>query len=96
MRKIIITLALLFGLNLSAQEKKAYEIENGVIKIETFYQNGELDQVSYYLNNKAVRVWEKYNEKGILTMKVKMKNGRPAKITHFREGKTITIDRDFN
>ena len=40
MKRIIITLALLIGLNLSAQNKKAYQLENGVVKIEQFYVTG--------------------------------------------------------
>ena len=48
MRQIIITLALLVGLNLSAQEKKAYYLEDGRVKVEQFYPSGELQQVSFY------------------------------------------------
>ena len=93
MRQIIITLALLIGLNLSAQEKKAYQLENGVVKIEQFYSNGNLSQVSFYLEGKAFGTWKKYDELGNITMKATMKNGRPIKITHYQNGNVIVIDR---
>ena len=53
MKRIIITLALLLGLNLSAQEQKAYQLENGVVKIEQFYATGEIQQISFYLEGQA-------------------------------------------
>lgn len=96
MRQIFITLALLVGLNLSAQEKKGYELEDGTIRIEEFYPDGKISQVSYYYNNKAVGTWVKYDELGQITMKARMKDGRPRKITYFQSGRTITIDRDFD
>lgn len=93
MRQIIITLALLVGLNLSAQEKKAHKLENGLTKVETLYPNGKISQVSFYLEGKAFGTWKKYNESGNITMKAKMENGRPVKITHYQNGNTIVIDR---
>lgn len=93
MRQIIITLTLLVGLNLSAQEKKAHKLENGITRVETLYPNGEISQVSFYLEGKAFGTWKKYNESGNITMKAKMENGRPVKITHYQNGNTIVIDR---
>ena len=93
MRQIIITLALLIGLNLSAQEKKAYQLENGSIRVETLYPNGQISQVSFYYNDQAIGTWKKYDELGNITMKATMKNGRPAKITHYQNGNVIIIDR---
>ena len=93
MRQIIITLALLIGLNLSAQEKKAYLLENGSIRVETLYPNGQISQVSFYYNDQAIGTWKKYDELGNITMKATMKNGRPAKITHYQNGNVIVIDR---
>ena len=93
MRQIIITLALLIGLNLSAQEKKAYQLENGSIRVETFYPNGQISQLSFYYNDQAIGTWKKYDELGNVTMKATMKNGRPAKITHYQNGNVIVIDR---
>ena len=93
MRQIIITLALLIGLNLSAQEKKAYMLENGSIRVETLYPNGQISQVSFYYNDQAIGTWKKYDELGNITMKATMKNGRPAKITHYQNGNVIVIDR---
>ena len=93
MRHIIITLALLIGLNLSAQEKKAYQLENGSIRVETLYPNGQISQVSFYYNDQAIGTWKKYDELGNITMKATMKNGRPAKITHYQNGNVIVIDR---
>lgn len=93
MRQIIITLALLVGLNLSAQEKKAHKLENGLTRVETLYPNGKISQVSFYLEGKAFGTWKKYNESGNITMKAKMENGRPVKITHYQNGNTIVIDR---
>lgn len=93
MRQIIITLALLIGLNLSAQEKKAYQLENGSIRVETLYPNGQISQVSFYYNDQAIGTWKKYDELGNITMKATMKNGRPAKITHYQNGNVIVIDR---
>ena len=93
MKRIIITLALLLGLSLSAQEKKAYQLENGVVKIEQFYATGEIQQISFYLEGQAFGTWKKYDELGNVTMKAKMENGRPVKITHFQNGNVIVIDR---
>ena len=93
MKRIIITLVLLIGLNLSAQEKKAYQLENGLTRVETFYPNGDISQVSLYLENKAFGTWKKYDELGNITMKAKMENGRPVKITHYQNGNIIVIDR---
>lgn len=93
MKQFIITLTLLFGLNLSAQEKKAYQLENGSIKVETLYPNGQISQLSFYYNNQAIGTWKKYDELGNVTMKAKMENGRPVKITHYQNGNTIVIDR---
>ena len=93
MRQIIITLALLIGLNLSAQEQKAYQLENGSIRVETLYPNGQISQLSFYYENKAIGTWKKYDELGNVTMKAKMENGRPVKITHFQNGNVIVIDR---
>jgi len=93
MRQIIITLALLIGLNLSAQEKKAYQLENGSIRVETLYPNGQISQLSFYYENKAIGTWKKYDELGNVTMKAKMENGRPVKITHFQNGNVVVIDR---
>lgn len=93
MRQIIITLAILVGLNLSAQEKKAHKLENGLTRVETLYPNGKISQVSFYLEGKAFGTWKKYNESGNITMKAKMENGRPVKITHYQNGNTIVIDR---
>jgi len=93
MKHIIITLALLIGLNLSAQEKKAYQLEDGSIRVETLYPNGQISQISYYYNNKAIGTWRKYDELGNITMKATMKNGRPVKITHFQYGNIIVINR---
>jgi antitoxin component YwqK of YwqJK toxin-antitoxin module len=96
MRQIIITLALLIGLNLSAQEKKTYQLENGIIRVDQFYPNGNLSQISFYLEGKAFGTWKKYDELGNVTMKSKMENGRPVKITHFQNGNIIVIDRRKN
>ena len=93
MRQIIITLALLIGLNLSAQEKKAYQLENGSFRVETLYPNGKISQVSFYYNDQAIGTWKKYDELGNITMKATMKNGRPVKITHYQNGNVIVIDR---
>tara|TARA_R110000772_G_scaffold106145_1_gene208000 strand:+ start:1161 stop:1451 length:291 start_codon:yes stop_codon:yes gene_type:complete len=93
MKHIIITLTLLLGLNLSAQEQKAYEIENGSIKVETLYPNGEISQISFYYENKAIGTWKKYDKSGNITMKAKMENGRPVKITHYQNNSIIVIDR---
>ena len=93
MKHIIITLTLLLGLNLSAQEQKAYQLENGFTKIETLYPNGDISQVSFYYQNQAIGTWKKYDESGNVTMKAKMENGRPIKITHYQNGNIIVIDR---
>ena len=93
MKHIIITLTLLLGLNLSAQEQKAYQLENGFTKIETLYPNGDISQVSFYYQNQAIGTWKKYDESGNVTMKAKMENGRPVKITHYQNGNIIVIDR---
>ena len=96
MKRIIITLALLLGLNLSAQEKKTHQLENGIIRVDQFYPNGNLSQISFYLEGKAFGTWKKYDELGNVTMKSKMENGRPVKITHFQNGNVIVIDRRKN
>ena len=93
MRQIIITLALLIGLNLSAQDKKAYQLEDGSVRVETFHPNGQISQLSFYLEGKAFGTWKKYDRSGNVTMKAKMENGRPIKITHFQNGNVIVIDR---
>ena len=96
MKHIIITLALLIGFNLSAQEKKTYQLENGIVRVDQFYSNGNLSQISFYLEGKAFGTWRKYDELGNVTMKSKMENGRPVKITHFQNGNIIVIDRRKN
>lgn len=96
MRQIIITLVLLLGLNLSAQEKKAYQLENGIIKVEQFYATGGIQQISYYLEGMGVGTWLKYDNKGNLTSKAEVKNGRPIKVTHYRDGYTTIINRKNN
>ena len=69
MKRIIITLALLLGLNLSAQEQKAYQLENGIVKIEQFYATGEIQQISFYLEGQAFGTWLKYDQQGNLISK---------------------------
>ena len=96
MKKLIITLLLLIGLNLSAQEKKAYQLENGSIRVEQFYPNGQLQQVSFYLEGEAFGTWLKYDEKGNLISKAKIENGRPVKLFHYKDGITTIIDRKKN
>ena len=96
MRQIIITLALLLGLNLSAQEQKAYQLENGSVRVEQFYPNGQLQQVSFYLGGKAFGTWLKYDEQGNLISKAKIENGRPVKLFHYEGGITTIIDRKNN
>ena len=96
MRQIFITLLLLLGLNLSAQEVKAYQLDNGTLKIEEFYSNGQLKQVSFYTGTVGVGVWLKYNEEGILVGKAKMENGRPIKLFRYEDGVTTIIDRKKN
>ena len=71
MKHIIITLVLLIGLNLNAQEKKAYQLENGSIKVEQFYPNGELQQVSFYWNGVGIGTWLSMMSKEILLLKLK-------------------------
>jgi len=96
MKRIIITLALLLGLNLSAQEKKTYQLQDGSVRVEQFYPNGTLSQVSFYYQGEGIRTWLKYNEVGQITTKAEMENGRPVKITHFVNGNTIVVDRRKN
>jgi antitoxin component YwqK of YwqJK toxin-antitoxin module len=96
MKHIIITLALLLGLNLSAQEKKAYQLENGSIRVEQFYSNGQLQQVSFYLEGKAFGTWLKYDEQGNLIAKAKIENGSPVKLFRYENGITTIIDRKKN
>lgn len=96
MKHIIITLALLLGLSLSAQDKKAYQLENGVIRLETFYSNGNLAQISFYYNNEAYGTWLKYDELGNLVSKAEIKNGRPVKLFRYEDGITTIIDRKKN
>ena len=96
MKRIIITLVLLLGLNLNAQEKKAYQLEDGSIKVEQFYPNGQLQQVSFYLEGEAVGTWFKYNEQGNLISKAKIENGRPVKLFRYEDGITTIIDRKKN
>jgi YD repeat-containing protein len=96
MKRIIITLALLLGLNLSAQEQKAYQLENGVVKIEQFYITGEIQQVSFYLEGQAFGTWLKYDQQGNLISKAKIENGRPVKLFRYKDGITTIIDRKKN
>ena len=96
MKRIIITLALLLGLNLNAQEKKAYQLENGSIKVEHFYPNGQLQQVSYFFKNQAIGTWLKYDQQGNLISKAKIENGRPIKLFRYEDGITTIIDRKKN
>ena len=96
MKRIIITLALLLGLNLNAQEKKAYQLENGSIKVEHFYSNGQLQQVSYFFENQAIGTWLKYDQQGNLISKAKIENGRPIKLFRYKDGITTIIDRKRN
>lgn len=96
MKHIIITLVLLIGLNLNAQEKKAYQLENGSIKVEQFYPNGELQQVSFYWNGVGIGTWLKYDEQGNLIAKAKIENGSPVKLFRYEDGITTIIDRKKN
>ena len=96
MKQFIITLALLLGLNLSAQEKKAYQLENGSIRVEQFYPNGQLQQVSFYLEGEAFGTWLKYDEQGNLISKARIENGRPVKLFRYEDGITTIIDRKNN
>ena len=96
MKRIIITLALLLGLNLSAQEQKAYQLENGIVKIEQFYATGEIQQISFYLEGQAFGTWLKYDQQGNLISKAKIENGRPVKLFHYENGITTIIDRKKN
>lgn len=96
MRQIIITLVLLLGLNLSAQEKKAYQLENGIIKVEQFYVTGGIQQISYYLEGMGVGTWLKYDKQGNIISKAKIENGRPVKIFHYENGYTTIINRKNN
>ena len=96
MRQIIITLALLLGLNLSAQEKKAYQLENSSIRVEQFYPNGQLQQVSFYLEGVAFGTWLKYDEQGNIISKARIENGRPVKLFRYENGITTIIDRKNN
>ena len=96
MKQFIITLALLLGLNLSAQEKKAYQLENGSIRVEQFYPNGQLQQVSFYLENEAFGTWLKYDKQGNLISKARIENGRPVKLFRYENGITTIIDRKNN
>ena len=96
MKRIIITLALLLGLNLSAQEKKAYQLENGIVKIEQFYATGEIQQISFYLGGQAFGTWLKYDQQGNLISKAKIENGRPVKLFRYKDGITTIIDRKKN
>lgn len=96
MKRIIITLALLLGLNLSAQEQKAYQLENGVVKIEQFYATGKIQQVSFYLEGQAFGTWLKYDEQGNLISKARIENGRPVKLFRYENGITTIIDRKNN
>ena len=96
MKRIIITLVLLLGLNLSAQEKKAYQLENGSIRIEQFYPSGQLQQISFYLEGEAFGTWLKYDEQGNLIAKAKIENGSPVKLFRYEDGITTIIDRKNN
>jgi len=96
MKQFIITLTLLLGLNLNAQEQKAYQLENGVIKIEQFYATGEIQQVSFYLEGQAFGTWLKYDQQGNLISKAKIENGRPVKLFRYEGGITTIIDRKKN
>jgi len=96
MKHIIITLTLLLGLNLSAQEQKAYQLEDGTIRLEQFYSNGQIQQISYYWNRKGIGTWFKYDKQGNLIAKAKIENGRPVKIFHYENGYTTIINRKNN
>ena len=96
MKQFIITLTLLLGLNLSAQEQKAYQLEDGSIRLEQFYSNGKIQQVSYYWGEVGIGTWLKYDEQGNLIAKAEMKNGRPIKIFRYENGITTIIDRKNN
>ena len=93
MKKLILFTALLLGLNLSAQNRKVTQLENGTIKVEQYYDNGTMQQVSYYYNNIGVGTWLKYDEQGNLIAQAKMKNGRPEILTCYEDGVITIIDR---
>jgi antitoxin component YwqK of YwqJK toxin-antitoxin module len=94
MKQFIITLTLLLGLNLSAQEQKAYQLEDGTIRLEQFYSNGQVQQVSYYWGKVGIGTWFKYDEQGNLIAKAEMKKGRPVRIFRYENGIVTIIDRN--
>ena len=96
MTRLLLTLLLLFGLNLSAQEKKAYQLEDGTIRVESYYSNNQVKEISFYWENKPVGTWFKYDEQGNLIAKAEIKNGKPIKLFRYENGITTIIDRKKN
>ena len=65
MKSMLLALALIFSITLSAQENKpTFEKEGDMVKATYYHDNGMVAQVGYYLNDKLHDRWEMFDEEG--------------------------------
>lgn len=65
MRYLLLALALVFSVTLSAQENKPTFVQEGdMVKATYYHDNGNIAQVGYYLNDKLHDQWVMFDEEG--------------------------------
>jgi len=65
MKKILILVCLIVGVAVQAQQKKSlFEKEGKLVKFTSFHDNGAVNEIGYFKNNKLEGVWKKFNTQG--------------------------------
>ncbi len=77
MRKLLILVCLVAGISFQAQDKKPLlEKEGKLIKYTSFHDNGAVDQIGYFKNNKLDGPWKKYDANGNKLAMATYKDGK--------------------
>ena len=65
MKYILLSLAMIFSVALSAQENKpTFEKAGDMVKATYYHDNGMVSQVGYYLNDQLHDKWEMFDDEG--------------------------------
>ena len=95
MKNIILTLGLFLAFTAfaTAQEKKAYEIENAMVKATYFHDNGVIAQQGFYKDGKPYGEWTQYDREGNKIASAHYENGKKdGKWIFWNEGKLNEVD----
>lgn len=76
MKTLAFILAVMINVSVIAQTTApTYNKVNGMLKVTSYHENGNVKEVGYFIDDKKVGVWENFNESGIKVAEASYTNG---------------------